>query len=195
MRIMPLLKAACPLSLMLSACGGPLLMMSPTSQLMWVPLKPLVGFIRTREANLFEQPLIKDSGMTDSSTQLRQHHAAAQDAYNELQQEAAVLRGLPLRPAPDVAKQAGMVGTPTPTSSSCCRRETARLRYLAKPDGGDPDLAERYAVEWQAGNPTATALTDAGMVMTGNPRFPVWQVMGNLQQRGDPGPWPTPPAR
>lgn len=33
MRIMPLLQAAC-LSLMLSACVAPLLMMSPTSQLM-----------------------------------------------------------------------------------------------------------------------------------------------------------------
>lgn len=58
MRIMPLLKAAC-LSLMLSACVAPLLMMSPTSQLMWALLKPLVGF-DPNEANLFEQPLIKD---------------------------------------------------------------------------------------------------------------------------------------
>lgn len=47
MRIMPLLKAAC-LSLMLSACVAPLLMMSPTSQLMWALLKPWSVSIRTR---------------------------------------------------------------------------------------------------------------------------------------------------
>ena len=57
MRIMPLLKAAC-LSLMLSACVAPLLMMSPTSQLMWALLKPPVG-VGPNEATLFVQPPIK----------------------------------------------------------------------------------------------------------------------------------------
>ncbi len=132
MRIMPLLKAAC-LSLMLSACVAPLLMMSPTSQLMWALLKPLVGF-DPNEANLFEQPLIKDR-MTamlgpnyDSTMQLLK-------TANELQQEGPLLlRGLPLRPGTGCGQnRPAWCGTPTPTSSpSCCKRETARLRCLAR---------------------------------------------------------------
>ncbi len=107
MRIMPLLKAAC-LSLMLSACVAPLLMMSPTSQLMWALLKPLVGF-DPNEVNLFEQPLIKDR-MTailgpnyDSTMQLLK-------TANELQQEGPLFYVVSrYAPVPDVAKQAGMV--------------------------------------------------------------------------------------
>lgn len=107
MRIMPLLQAAC-LSLMLSACVAPLLMMSPTSQLMWALLKPLVGF-DPNEANLFEQPIIKDRMTSilgpnyDSTMQLLK-------TANELQQEGPLFYVVSrYAPMPDVAKQAGMV--------------------------------------------------------------------------------------
>ncbi|MGL6149703.1 MAG: hypothetical protein ACRC1N_00650, partial [Aeromonas sobria] len=107
MRIMPLLQAAC-LSLMLSACVAPLLLMSPTSQLMWALLKPLVGF-DPNEVNLFEQPLIKDR-MTailgpnyDSTMQLLK-------TADKLQQEGPLFYVLSeYAPVPDIAKQAGMV--------------------------------------------------------------------------------------
>ncbi|HHQ4778024.1 TPA: hypothetical protein ACSP0C_001749, partial [Aeromonas veronii] len=107
MRIMPLLQAAC-LSLMLSACVAPLLMMSPTSQLMWALLKPLVGF-DPNEVNLFEQPLIKDR-MTailgphyDSTMQLLK-------TADKLQQEGPLFYVVSeYAPVPDIARQAGMV--------------------------------------------------------------------------------------
>ncbi|MFM4850666.1 hypothetical protein ACEUDG_18640 [Aeromonas rivipollensis] len=181
MRIMPLLKAAC-LSLMLSACVAPLLMMSPTSQLMWALLKPLVGF-DPNEANLFEQPLIKDR-MTamlgpnyDSTMQLLK-------TANELQQEGPLFYVVSrYAPVPDVAKQAGMVWN----------ADTNQLSVmLQKGDGATQVFGENLTAatptwpsamqEWQAGNPTATALTDAGKVMTGTSSSLLGNVMGNLQQ-------------
>ncbi|MGE6126895.1 hypothetical protein ACLH0G_19595 [Aeromonas rivipollensis] len=181
MRIMPLLKAAC-LSLMLSACVAPLLMMSPTSQLMWALLKPLVGF-DPNEANLFEQPLIKDR-MTamlgpnyDSTMQLL-------TTANELQQEGPLFYVVSrYAPVPDVAKQAGMVWN----------ADTNQLSVmLQKGDGATQVFGENLTAatptwpsamqEWQAGNPTATALTDAGKVMTGTSGSLLGNVMGNLQQ-------------
>lgn len=181
MRIMPLLKAAC-LSLMLSACVAPLLMMSPTSQLMWALLKPLVGF-DPNEANLFEQPLIKDR-MTamlgpnyDSTMQLLK-------TANELQQEGPLFYVVSrYAPVPDVAKQAGMVWN----------ADTNQLSVmLQKGDGVTQVFGENLTAatptwpsamqEWQAGNPTATALTDAGKVMTGTSGSLLGNVMGNLQQ-------------
>ena len=181
MRIMPLLKAAC-LSLMLSACVAPLLMMSPTSQLMWALLKPLVGF-DPNEANLFEQPLIKDR-MTamlgpnyDSTMQLLK-------TANELQQEGPLFYVVSrYAPVPDVAKQAGMVWN----------ADTNQLSVmLQKGDGATQVFGENLTAatptwpsamqEWQAGNPTATALTDAGKVMTGTSGSLLGNVMGNLQQ-------------
>ena len=158
MRIMPLLQAAC-LSLMLSACVAPLLMMSPTSQLMWALLKPLVGF-DPNEANLFEQPLIKDR-MTamlgpnyDSTMQLLK-------TANELQQEGPLFYVVSrYAPVPDVAKQAGMVWN----------ADTNQLSVmLQKGDGATQVFGENLTAatptwpsamqEWQAGNPTATALS------------------------------------
>ena len=181
MRIMPLLQAAC-LSLMLSACVAPLLMMSPTSQLMWALLKPLVGF-DPNEANLFEQPLIKDR-MTamlgpnyDSTMQLLK-------TANELQQEGPLFYVVSrYAPVPDVAKQAGMVWN----------ADTNQLSVmLQKGDGATQVFGENLTAatptwpsamqEWQAGNPTATALTDAGKVMTGTSGSLLGNVMGNLQQ-------------
>ncbi|MGE6222961.1 hypothetical protein [Aeromonas media] len=181
MRIMPLLKAAC-LSLMLSACVAPLLLMSPTSQLMWALLKPLVGF-DPNEANLFEQPLIKDR-MTamlgpnyDSTMQLLK-------TANELQQEGPLFYVVSrYAPVPDVAKQAGMVWN----------ADTNQLSVmLQKGDGATQVFGENLTAatptwpsamqEWQAGNPTATALTDAGKVMTGTSGSLLGNVMGNLQQ-------------
>ena len=181
MRIMPLLQAAC-LSLMLSACVAPLLMMSPTSQLMWALLKPLVGF-DPNEANLFEQPLIKDR-MTamlgpnyDSTMQLLK-------TANELQQEGPLFYVVSrYAPVPDVAKQAGMVWN----------ADTNQLSVmLQKGDGATQVFGENMTAatpawpsamqEWQAGNPTATALTDAGKVMTGTSGSLLGNVMGNLQQ-------------
>ena len=107
MRIMPLLKAAC-LSLMLSACVAPLLMMSPTSQLMWALLKPLVGF-DPNEANLFEQPLIKDR-MTAMLGPNYESTMQLLKTADELQQEGPLFYVVSrYAPVPDVAKQAGMV--------------------------------------------------------------------------------------
>ncbi|MGL4933185.1 MAG: hypothetical protein ACRC4P_07655, partial [Aeromonas sp.] len=107
MRIMPLLKAAC-LSLMLSACVAPLLMMSPTSQLMWALLKPLVG-LDPNEVNLLEQPMIKDR----LSPLLGPHYDTTMQLLktaNELQQEGPLFYMVSrYAPVPDAAKQAGMV--------------------------------------------------------------------------------------
>jgi chemotaxis protein histidine kinase CheA len=107
MRIMPLLQAVC-LSLTLSACVAPLLMMSPTSQLMWALLKPLVGF-DPNEVNLFEQPLIKDR-MTDILGPNYDSTMQLLKTANELQQEGPLFYVVSrYAPVPDVAKQAGMV--------------------------------------------------------------------------------------
>ena len=181
MRIMPLLQAAC-LSLMLSACVAPLLMMSPTSQLMWALLKPLVGF-DPNEANLFEQPLIKDR-MTamlgpnyDSTMQLLK-------TANELQQEGPLFYVVSrYAPVPDVAKQAGMVWN----------ADTNQLSVmLQKGDGATQVFGENLTAatptwpsamqEWQAGNPTATALSGVGQAITGSGTSLLGNMVGSLQQ-------------
>ncbi|MNQ52404.1 hypothetical protein D3C85_664180 [compost metagenome] len=181
MRIMPLLQAAC-LSLMLSACVAPLLLMSPTSQLMWALLKPLVGF-DPNEANLFEQPLIKDR-MTamlgpnyDSTMQLLK-------TANELQQEGPLFYVVSrYAPVPDVAKQAGMVWN----------ADTNQLSVmLQKGDGATQVFGENLTAatptwpsamqEWQAGNPTATALSGVGQAMTGSGTSLLGNMVGSLQQ-------------
>ena len=181
MRIMPLLQAAC-LSLMLSACVAPLLMMSPTSQLMWALLKPLVDF-DPNEANLFEQPLIKDR-MTamlgpnyDSTMQLLK-------TANELQQEGPLFYVVSrYAPVPDVAKQAGMVWN----------ADTNQLSVmLQKGDGATQVFGENLTAatptwpsamqEWQAGNPTATALSGVGQAMTGSGTSLLGNMVGSLQQ-------------
>ncbi|MEG3026612.1 MAG: hypothetical protein RR836_11190, partial [Aeromonas sp.] len=181
MRIMPLLKAAC-LSLMLSACVAPLLLMSPTSQLMWALLKPLVGF-DPNEANLFEQPLIKDR-MTamlgpnyDSTMQLLK-------TANELQQEGPLFYVVSrYAPVPDIAKQAGMVWN----------ADTNQLSVmLQKSDGATQVFGENLTAatpnwpsamqNWQAGNPTATALNGVGKAMTGSGGSLLGNMMGAMQQ-------------
>ena len=168
MRIMPLLKAAC-LSLMLSACVAPLLMMSPTSQLMWALLKPLVGF-DPNEANLFEQPLIKDRMTSilgpnyDSTMQLLK-------TANELQQEGPLFYVVSrYAPVPDVAKQAGMVWNSQTNQMSV---------MLLKGDGTPQVFGENLAAgapswptemqNWQTqGNPATSALTGATNGLTGS---------------------------
>jgi len=168
MRIMPLLQAAC-LSLMLSACVAPLLLMSPTSQLMWALLKPLVGF-DPNEANLFEQPMIKDrmTGILgpnyDSTMQLLK-------TANELQQEGPLFYVVSrYAPVPDVAKQAGMVWNSQTNQMSV---------MLLKGDGTPQVFGENLAAgaptwpsemqNWQAqGNPTATALSGATNSLAGS---------------------------
>ncbi|WP_323948736.1 hypothetical protein, partial [Aeromonas hydrophila] len=168
MRIMPLLQAAC-LSLMLSACVAPLLMMSPTSQLMWALLKPLVGF-DPNEANLFEQPLIKDRMTSilgpnyDSTMQLLK-------TANELQQEGPLFYVVSrYAPVPDVAKQAGMVWNSQTNQMSV---------MLLKGDGTPQVFGENLAASapswptemqnWQTqGNPATSALTGATNSLTGS---------------------------
>lgn len=168
MRIMPLLQAAC-LSLMLSACVAPLLMMSPTSQLMWALLKPLVGF-DPNEANLFEQPLIKDRMTSilgpnyDSTIQLLK-------TANELQQEGPLFYVVSrYAPVPDVAKQAGMVWNSQTNQMSV---------MLLKGDGTPQVFGENLAAgapswptemqNWQTqGNPATSALTGATNSLTGS---------------------------
>ncbi len=161
MRIMPLLKAAC-LSLMLSACVAPLLMMSPTSQLMWALLKPLVGF-DPNEVNLFEQPLIKDR-MTailgpnyDTTMQLLK-------TANELQQEGPLFYVISrYAPVPDIAKQAGMVWNSQTNQMSV---------LLQKGDGSTQTFGENLAAtapvwpsamqDWQNNPITQAAATLSG---------------------------------
>ncbi len=161
MRIMPLLKAAC-LSLMLSACVAPLLMMSPTSQLMWALLKPLVGF-DPNEVNLFEQPLIKDR-MTailgpnyDTTMQLLK-------TANELQQEGPLFYVISrYAPVPDIAKQAGMVWNSQTNQMSV---------LLQKGDGSTQTFGENLAATapvwpsamqgWQSNPITQAAATLGG---------------------------------
>ncbi|WP_323885097.1 hypothetical protein, partial [Aeromonas hydrophila] len=168
MRIMPLLQAAC-LSLMLSACVAPLLMMSPTSQLMWALLKPLVGF-DPNEANLFEQPLMKDRMTSilgpnyDSTMQLLK-------TANELQQEGPLFYVVSrYAPVPDVAKQAGMVWNSQTNQMSV---------MLLKGDGTPQVFGENLAAgapswptemqNWQTqGNPATSALTGATNSLTGS---------------------------
>jgi hypothetical protein len=167
---------------MLSACVAPLLMMSPTSQLMWALIKPLVGF-DPNEANLFEQPLIKDR-MTamlgpnyDSTMQLLK-------TANELQQEGPLFYVVSrYAPVPDVAKQAGMVWN----------ADTNQLSVmLQKGDGATQVFGENLTTatptwpsamqEWQAGNPTATALSGVGQAMTGSGTSLLGNMVGSLQQ-------------
>ncbi|MGL5285189.1 MAG: hypothetical protein ACRC8D_03535, partial [Aeromonas sp.] len=57
MRIVSFFKVAL-LALLLGGCVAPLLF-NPAGQLMWALLKPMVG-LDPNEANLFEQPLVKD---------------------------------------------------------------------------------------------------------------------------------------
>ncbi|MFM4803818.1 hypothetical protein [Aeromonas bivalvium] len=107
MRIMPLLKATC-LSLMLSACVAPLLMMGPSSQLMWALLKPLVGF-DPNEVNLFEQPLIKDR-MTALLGPNYDTTVSLLKTAGELQQEGPLFYVVSrYTPVPDLAQKAGLV--------------------------------------------------------------------------------------
>ncbi|MCE9936513.1 hypothetical protein LZ632_23595 [Aeromonas salmonicida] len=191
MRIMPLLQAAC-LSLMLSACVAPLLMMSPTSQLMWALLKPLVGF-DPNEANLFEQPIIKDRMTSilgpnyDSTMQLLK-------TANELQQEGPLFYVVSrYAPMPDVAKQAGMVWNSQTNQMSV---------MLLKADGTPQVFGENLAAAtpswptemqgWQAqAKPAATALssantalTDTNKVLTGATATTsvLGNVLGSIQQ-------------
>ncbi|NBA25805.1 hypothetical protein GVN72_19720, partial [Aeromonas caviae] len=179
MRIMPLLKAAC-LSLMLSACVAPLLMMNPTSQLMWALLKPLVGF-DPNEANLFEQPLIKDR-MTAMLGPNYESTMQLLKTANELQQEGPLFYVVSrYAPVPDVAKQAGMVWN----------ADTNQLAVMVqKGDGATQVFGENLTAAtptwpsamqgWQS--PATTALTGAGQGLTGAGSSLLGTMMGGLQQ-------------
>ncbi|MGL5322134.1 MAG: hypothetical protein ACRDAK_15120, partial [Aeromonas veronii] len=183
MRIMPLLQAAC-LSLMLSACVAPLLMMSPTSQLMWALLKPLVGF-DPNEVNLFEQPLIKDR-MTailgpnyDSTMQLLK-------TADKLQQEGPLFYVVSeYAPVPDIAKQAGMVWNSQTNQMSV---------LLQKGDGTTLTFGENLAGTaptwptamqgWQTPTsqltPTTNALTGAATSQSGASPFSLGSALGTV---------------
>ena len=180
MRCIVLLKVLL-VSLLLSGCVAPLLM-GAQSQLMWALLKPLVGF-DPNEVNLFEQPLIKDR-MTamlgpnyDSTMQLLK-------TANELQQEGPLFYVVSrYAPVPDVAKQAGMVWN----------ADTNQLSVmLQKGDGATQVFGENLTAatptwpsamqEWQAGNPTATALSGVGQAMTGSGTSLLGNMVGSLQQ-------------
>ena len=135
-------------------------MMSPTSQLMWALLKPLVGF-DPNEANLFEQPLIKDRMTSilgpnyDSTMQLLK-------TANELQQEGPLFYVVSrYAPVPDVAKQAGMVwNSQTNQMSVMLLKGTVRPRSLARtwrpaPRAGQPRCrtGRRRAIRQPARSP------------------------------------------
>ncbi|MFQ1593431.1 hypothetical protein ACK4A3_05695 [Aeromonas veronii] len=180
---MPLLQAAC-LSLMLSACVAPLLMMSPTSQLMWALLKPLVGF-DPNEVNLFEQPLIKDR-MTailgpnyDSTMQLLK-------TADKLQQEGPLFYVVSeYAPVPDIAKQAGMVWNSQTNQMSV---------LLQKGDGTTLTFGENLAgtaptwptamQSWQTPTsqltPAANALSGAATSQSGTSPFSLGSALGTV---------------
>ena len=158
-------------------------MMSPTSQLMG-PCSPLVGF-DPNEANLFEQPLIKDR-MTamlgpnyDTTMQLLK-------TANELQQEGPLFyvvsryaryRTRPSRPA--------WCGTPTPTSlPSCCRRGRATQVFGENLTAATPVWPSTMQ-DWQsqtASAATTTALGGVGQAMTGSGTSLLGNMVGSLQQ-------------
>lgn len=165
MRIMPLLKAA-SLSLMLSACVAPLLMMSPTSQLMWALLKPLVGF-NPNDANLFEQPLVKDR-MTailgpnyDTTMQLLK-------TANKLQQQGPLFYVLSeYAPMPDIAKRAGMMwNSQTNQMSVLLQKGDGTTQTFGENLAGAAPVWPTAMQGWQEqGNP----LNAAAAALTGNP--------------------------
>ncbi|MNC45662.1 hypothetical protein D3C75_946420 [compost metagenome] len=86
-------------------------------------------------------------------------------------------------PVPDVAKQAGMVWN----------ADTNQLSVmLQKGDGATQVFGENLTAatptwpsamqEWQAGNPTATALSGVGQAMTGSGTSLLGNMVGSLQQ-------------
>ncbi|MEN9585718.1 MAG: hypothetical protein RLZZ616_2724, partial [Pseudomonadota bacterium] len=171
MRIMPLLQAAC-LSLTLSACVAPLLMMSPTSQLMWALLKPLVGF-DPNEVNLFEQPLIKDR-MTDILGPNYDSTMQLLKTANELQQEGPLFYVVSrYAPVPDVAKQAGMVwNSQTNQLSVLLQKGDGTTQAFGENLAGTAPLWPTTMQGWQNPDsqviPTANALTGAAPFSLGN---------------------------
>ena len=171
MRIMPLLQAAC-LSLMLSACVAPLLMMSPTSQLMWALLKPLVGF-DPNEVNLFEQPLIKDR-MTDILGPNYDSTMQLLKTANELQQEGPLFYVVSrYAPVPDVAKQAGMVwNSQTNQLSVLLQKGDGTTQAFGENLAGTAPLWPAAMQGWQNPDsqviPTTNALTGAAPFSLGN---------------------------
>lgn len=181
MRIMPLLKAAC-LSLMLSACVAPLLLMSPTSQLMWALLKPLVGF-DPNEANLFEQPIIKDR-MTamlgpnyDTTMQLLK-------TANELQQEGPLFYVVSrYAPVPDIAKQAGMVwNADTNQLAVMLQKGDGATQVFGENTNGATPTWPSTMQDWQSTSPAATALGGVGKAMTGSGGSLLGNMVGAMQQ-------------
>ncbi|WP_287146611.1 hypothetical protein [Aeromonas sp.] len=171
MRIMPLLQAAC-LSLTLSACVAPLLMMSPTSQLMWALLKPLVGF-DPNEVNLFEQPLIKER-MTDILGPNYDSTMQLLKTANELQQEGPLFYVVSrYAPVPDVAKQAGMVwNSQTNQLSVLLQKGDGTTQAFGENLAGTAPLWPTAMQGWQNPDsqviPTANALTGAAPFSLGN---------------------------
>ncbi len=171
MRIMPLLQAAC-LSLTLSACVAPLLMMSPTSQLMWALLKPLVGF-DPNEVNLFEQPLIKER-MTDILGPNYDSTMQLLKTANELQQEGPLFYVVSrYAPVPDVAKQAGMVwNSQTNQLSVLLQKGDGTTQAFGENMAGTAPLWPTAMQGWQNPDsqviPTANALTGAAPFSLGN---------------------------
>ena len=141
---------------MLSACVAPLLMMTPTSQLMWALLKPLVGF-DPNEVNLFEQPLIKDR-MTailgphyDNTMQLLK-------TADKLQQEGPLFYVVSeYAPVPDLSpNRREWCGTRRPTRCPCCcKKGMARPRPSVRDLAGTAPVWPSAMQGWQ--NPSNPA--------------------------------------
>jgi hypothetical protein len=96
------------LSLSLSACVAPMLLLSPQGQLMWALLKPLVG-LDPKTANLFEQPLLKGRLQAllgdnyDTAVSLL-------NTANKIQQEGPLFYVVSnYTPVPQLAEKAGFV--------------------------------------------------------------------------------------
>jgi hypothetical protein len=96
------------LSLMLTSCVAPALMLSPQSQLLWALLKPMVG-LDPNESNFFEQPMIKSR----LQPLLGEHYDTAVTLLGtatELQQQGPMFFLVSKHsPLPNVAEKAGFV--------------------------------------------------------------------------------------
>ncbi len=96
------------LTLSLSACVAPMLLLSPQGQLMWALLKPLVG-LDPKTANLFEQPLLKGR----MQALLGDNYSTAVsllNTANKIQQEGPLFYLVSnYTPVPQLAEKAGFV--------------------------------------------------------------------------------------
>jgi len=132
-RLRPALVAGF-LCLLLSACMAPLLA-GPQSQLMWALLKPMVG-LDPNEADLFEQPLIKNR----MQPLLGEHYGttvALLKTANQIQQEGPLFYVMSKTPATQaLADQAGFVWNSENNQMAVLLQEQGKQQVFAESIAG-----------------------------------------------------------